>query len=241
MKGVSPAVRNAVVALRVYATELEQERVKLDEEYGYYQSLLKNIERKGRKIEPIAQKMLKPIFEISDHMNLNLTEIEQIRRKNSELRKSIAESEKTMSQVMVRWNEITEEYTHLHARLTEYQQIFTDISTPPPLPYPYDTEWEINWAIINNEPVDLPEEWRSKCALIAEMPCTFNDLPYQNKVEILKAMKDIKGYIHEVLKEMKRIEHEVTNELRKKTLLQLCLKRYAALALSMQKVKFFDE
>ena len=241
MKGVSPSVRNAVVALRVYATELERERIKLDEEYVYYEDLLKRLELKGKRVQPLAQKVLRPIFEISDHMNLNLTQIEQVRRQNADLRSKIRQSESKLSEVMEQWRDITEKSNHLEGIVSDYQHLFAEIATPPPLPYPYDTEWEINWAIINEESVELPDEWQEKCARIAELSGNFNELKFEEKVEVVRGLKDIKGYIRAVLKEMKRIEHEVTNELRRKTLTQICVKQYAAMALTMQKVHFFEK
>ena len=241
MKGVSPSVRNAVVALRVYATELEQERIKLDEEYVYYEDLLKQLEVKGKRVKPLAQKVLRPIFEISDHMNLNLTQIGQVRKQNADLRAKIREADLQLSEVMEQWREMTEESNHLEGIVSDYQHLFAEIATPPPLPYPYDTEWEINWAIINEESVELPDEWQGKCARIAELSGNFNELEFQEKVEVVRGLKAIKGYIHDVLREMKRIEHEVTNELRRKTLTQICVKQYAAMALTMQKVRFFEK
>ena len=238
MRGVSPAVRKAIVALRVYATELEDERIKLDEEVSYYRSIMGVVKKKEEKAKPIAREMLKPMFEINDQMQLNLTEIREIRKKNRVLRQQIQDIETQLAIEGTDCTEVEAQNGHIDDLIQQYRILLNEWATPPELPYPYNADWELNWSIINAETVELDEPYREACRQIANIRGPFDSLPMDEKKHMIYLLRALKGHIYEVFDEIKRIELSDMEPLRQRVLIRACIKKYAALAMSMRKVQF---
>lgn len=233
----SPSTRRAIVALRVYASQLEGERVRLDEEFDFYKSALVVQKRNNEKKKPLVRKALQPIFELNDHMNLNMTEIDQIRRKNSELRLRMEEIECDL-RVAHECEKVRDDTEYCNVILSDYQQLLNEFVHPPQLPSRYNLETELNWAIINAEHIDLPEEWSDACRRMVYIRRNFNDLPMNQKRETLTLLRDLRGYIMQVIDELKRIEADVDEPIRRSVLTRRCLKQYAALSVTMRKIRF---
>lgn len=238
MQGVSPAVRKAIVALRVYATELENERIKLNEDVSYYQSIMNVVKRKEEKAKPIAHDMLKPMFEINDQMQLNLTEIREIRKKNRILRKQIEETQDRLSTTSVDCTAVAAETEHIDDLISQYKLLLSEWATPPELPYPHNADCELNWGIINSESVELADPYREACRQMANIHGPFDSLPLEEKKHVIYLLRELKQCIYDVFEEIRRIELSDLEPLRQRALIRVCIKKYAALSMSMRKVKF---
>lgn len=238
MQGVSPAVRKAIVALRQYATELENERIKLNEESSYYQTIIDILKKKEEKAKPIAHDMLKPMFEINDQMQLNLTEIREIRKKNRVLRQQIQETENRLSTNTVDCTAIETETERIGDLISQYKVLLSEWAAPPELPYPHNAEFELNWSIINSDTIELTEPYRDVCRQIAELRGPFEPLPLDEKRRVICLLRELKQHIYDVFDEIRSIELSDLEPVRQRALIRICIKKYAALAMSMRKVQF---
>lgn len=234
---ISPSVRRAIVELRVYVTQLERERVELNEDITYHRNVAALRKKERLRKRPFCRKILRPMFEISEQMNLNITEVEQIQRRNAKLKEEIAEVERKLAipNPMIELEEKTNYAIHL---LYDYQQVFNDFTRAPEVPFPQCKEYEENWAIGTGKGVELPKAWRELCGRMAALPRDFNGLPKNVKLEVMHMLKELKRHVSESIRELKTIEWNVGDLGQREVLTRMCLKRIAAMSLSMQRMRF---
>jgi hypothetical protein len=234
---VTPAVRKSILALRQYASQLEEERISLSDEISQYSLTLAQIRHRRSQRQPLAEGALKPIRELSSCATFNLLEAKELKRANADLKEQIdrIESQLATPTTAVELEQRTE---YLAGVLAHYQEILADNAVPPPLPYPYICREELSWAIANSDRIDLPDRYLSACRRMSRLNGAFSGLSGDERRELMDLLMELKGYCSEVIQGIKRLELDVEDPVRRACLLRVCFRRYAALSLSLQKVRF---
>jgi hypothetical protein len=234
---VTPAVRKSILALRQYASQLEEERLSLSDEISQSSLTLNQIRHRRSQRQPLAEDVVKPIRELSSRANLNLMEAKELKRANADLKMQIDHIELQLATptAAVALEQRTEYFAGV---LAHYQEILADSAVPPPLPYPYNCREELSWAIANSDRIDLPDHYLSACRNMARLNGAFSALSRDERGEVMDLLLELKRYCSDVIQEIKKIELDTQDPVRRACLLRGCLRRYAALFLSMQKVRF---
>jgi hypothetical protein len=235
---VTVSVRKSIVALKEYANELSQENTILLKEYADLQSRLDEIRKREEIQGPLAEQMAKPITELNTRATLNLMEIRELKHQNRVLQKEIVEFEEQLNVPLLSIAEAEGKADYLLVVLQDYEALMSDMTIPPPLPYPHVCRDEMAWMIANSEKPDLPPEYTRSCQQLAEFPDEFNELPFEGKRQVMGLLKELRSHCLEIIREIKRIDLDVEEKGRHDCQIRKCLKQYAAVSLSMQKIHF---
>jgi hypothetical protein len=235
---VTGSVRKSIVALNQYAQELSQENAALAAEYAHYESVLDEIRRREAAQQPLTEQMLQPIHELHAHATRDLNAVRELKHRNRALARQIAQLESELAIHVPLAAEVEDKTNYLLTVLQHYQSIFSDLTTPPDLPYPYVCRDDVGWTIANSEKTDLPETYLNTCRQIARYSDDFDGLSLQAKHEVMALLKRLREHCLEIIREIKRIDLEVEEKFKHDCQIRKCLKHYALVSLSMGKIRF---
>lgn len=236
---ITPSIKKTIIALNQYLTELNQERVKYEEEYSYLQKAMAIIIKKKEKQKPIIDKMMGPIQALQEKSDQNRNEINEFRIKNDDLNQKIVEIEQRLSTGFVSAEQIQKETDFIESNLSDYQQIFSELFQPCPLPYPYTIDSYINWAIANRDKIILPKCQHDLCEKLHNCQGDFNSLPFTEKEYVISLLKKCQAFTIEIVKDVRKADLYLSDDPPKHDyVVRQALKKYAVIALSMQKITF---
>jgi hypothetical protein len=236
---VTSSVRKSIVELRKYATELEGERIALEEELSFYQRMLSVERRKNIATCFSGENLMRPIKEMKDVADLNLLEANQIRLENRVLKRKVSEIKTDLGIPGPNETGLENEVEKLESILRDYQAIFREMWRPPQLPYPYSQDAELDWAIFSYEKANLGMEAAALCENMASFSSSgFDCLPFEKKREAIAVLDELKHAISDIIRRLKRVDLDVEDISLRAPTIRSYLRRYAALSLSMQKMRF---
>lgn len=236
---ITPSIKKTIIALNQYLNELNQEKIKYEEEYSYLQKAMAIIMRKKEKQKPIIDKMMGPIQALQDKADQNTNEINEFKMKNCSLRQQITEIEEKLSVGFQDAKQIQKETNFIESNLSDYQQIFSELFQPCPLPYPYTIDSYINWAIANRDKIILAKDQHDICEKIHNCSGNFNNLPFTEKEYVISLLKQCQDFTIDIVKEIRKADLYLSdNPAKHDHTIKQALKKYAVIALSMQKITF---
>jgi hypothetical protein len=230
-------VRKSIIALNQYAQELAQENIILTTEHSRYQDLLEDIGRRASLRQPLTEQMFQPIDELHERARIDLNEMHERKHQNRSLCRQISEFEAELAIPIPLVGEMEDKTNYLLTVLQHYQSIFSDLTTPPPLPYPYVCD-DVGWTIANSEKTDLPEHYLNTCREIAQYSENFDCLSIEGKHEVITLLKRLREHCLEIIRDIKRIDLDIEEKIKHDCQIRKCLKHYALVSLSMQKIRF---
>jgi chromosome segregation ATPase len=235
---LTSSVRRSIIALNQYLSELTQESLVLGEEYAHYQRTVDTLRKREQMHRPLAEQMARPIGELNTRTRLNLREIRELKHQNCALKSEIAEMEMVLAVPLTSPAEGEERADHLLNVLQDYEILFTEMTVPPPLPYPHVCRDEMAWMIANWEKPELPPDYLRSCRRMAEISDDFHSLPFEQKRQFMEILKNLREHCLEICHEIKQIDTEVQDQHHHEFQIRKLLTQYAAVSQSMQKVKF---
>lgn len=236
---ITPSIKKTIIALNQYLNELNQEKIKYEEEYSYLQKAMAIIMRKKEKQKPIIDKMMGPIQALQERSDQNANEIDEYKMKNDVLNQKIAEIEQRLSSGFVSAEQLQRETNYIESNLSDYKQIFSELFQPCPLPYPYTIDSYMNWAIVNRDKIILPKYQHDLCEKLHNCPSDFDSLSFTEKEYVISLLKKCQVFTKDLVKEVRKADLYLASEPSKHDyVVRKALKKYAVIALSMQKVVF---
>lgn len=236
---VTPSVKKAIIALSQYLTELNQDRVKYEEEYSFLEKSVDLIIKRNDKQKPLIDKMMQPIQLLQEKTDQNTTEISELQNQNEILQKQIEQLETILSTKMITCEQVESDIDFIESNLSDYRNILADLLKPCPLPYPYRIDSYINWAIANSNKIILDQRQHEACEKLHNCPSDFNSLSFSDKQYVLSLLKECQTLTEDLVKEIHKADLNLSQDpMKHDSVVRQYLRKYAVIVVSMQKIIF---